>query len=445
MTGSRYFGGFMAQNYQSYIIDYLTHNDELIEEIAHLYVSKSPVKSPFEMVKQLVAIMLVQLLFNFVPCQAYLFLNNGFAPKIKTYIKKFSTTFPGRTFVSQRSPILFDIAQKQIVSALSNLIDDFYGKIGSEARKIFKSNMASTKRRIEPPDETFIGIIAPSILFTAIDPLNRARLLPYFNAMQYQAKEKISSITELYGKLKKIELDGDNGIYRLAGRLGFVMGVPEEKKFYYYFKEIEQILGKNCPCVDLELIHSNLIDFKVQSIDGSNIPVDKRDLSASNGSGSRGPFFGQKTSVGVDSNCIPIYAETSTGRTSDITLFYPTFDYIYSLAYGSNQEIWALTLDAGYSSTYVIDYLEDRQIIPFVDLNTRQSKLLKELKCSAIALQKLSKKAIKEGLTKKKRKDYLADLKMYQNQHRLKLNLDEKKKSFERSFTNMSSGHYVKD
>ncbi len=419
MSRSRYFGAHFPLNYQYYIIDFLNRNEQSINGVTEIYASKSIVKSSFEYSKQLVIIVLIQSLFNFVPCQTYTFFNNGYAPQLKKYIEKISGNFPGRTPISKKTPILFKIAHNQIETLLSALIDDFYQTIGDSARDLFKKTLKTESRRMEPPNEVFIGFNPPSELLSSLNPLDRAKLMPYFNAMQYQSKEKITSIQNLLGSLKKTEIVDNKLVYTLAGTLGFVMGVPEEAKFYTAFRKLEEIFGIPDAYLDYELIHAELVDLKVQSIDGSNVPVDKRDKTATNGTGSRGAFFGQKTSICADANCIPLFSQTSTGRTSDITLFYPTFDYVYSMMQGTDQEMWVMNLDAGYSSTYVIEYLEARNIVPFVDLNSRQSKRLKQLKLGAYALQELSKKAIQKGLSKKERKEYLIDLGMYRKKNDL--------------------------
>ncbi|MCF2141394.1 MAG: hypothetical protein K9W44_15150 [Candidatus Lokiarchaeota archaeon] len=79
----------------------------------------------------------------------------------------------------------------------------------------------------------------------------------------------------------------------------------------------------------------------------------------------------------------------------------------------TGRNIWTIRADAGYSSTYIIEDIKAADSIPFIDINTRQSKLLKKLKNAGVKLQKLSKKAIKKGLSSEERKAWIKDTKQY--------------------------------
>ena len=157
-----------------------------------------------------------------------------------------------------------------------------------------------------------------------------------------------------------------------------------------------------------------------------HIPADKRDKSASNGVGSRGITYGHKTSIPAGTFCLPYKSKTETGSTADITQFYPTMDYVVNLAKKTNQDIWVMTADAVYTSIKIIDYIENNNAIPFVDINPRNSKLLKKLKKAAGKLSKLSKKAIKKGLTLEERKAWVDDVQQFSAQKGGSVNINIK-------------------
>jgi len=117
-------------------------------------------------------------------------------------------------------------------------------------------------------------------------------------------------------------------------------------------------------------------------------------------------------------------------------------DPILTLAKDTGSEIIAITADAGYSSTSVINEIEAANVIPFVDINKRGSKLLKKLKTAVNNLRDLSKQAIKNGLSKFQRKAWIADVKYYFAQSSQPISYDVKVKETKRSLTNWA--HYAR-
>ena len=179
-----------------------------------------------------------------------------------------------------------------ILEALFCKFQDFYfTKIGDTARTACKEIFNNSNQKITVPIECFIGIIPPSKIFPENNAYTRGELMSHLHARIFQYINHISSTTELDGKLKTVSLINNKLCFDLAGRLGFVNRAPGIKKLYWYSDFLETKLEKYDNIIDKLLIKENVQDLSVNSIDGCNIPVDCRDLEASNGKGSKGFFL----------------------------------------------------------------------------------------------------------------------------------------------------------
>jgi hypothetical protein len=206
---------------------------------------------------------------------------------------------------------------------------------------------------------------------------------------------KITSISELIGKLKVPKFKNGTMKFPLAGKLCFFGGPPGKNKFYEYFKDIERLIGACDDFLNQEIAQLQLSDMTIVTVDTTNIPVDKRDKTGSIGTGSRGSFFGHKSSIAVDANCIPLNETFGTGHESDSKMFPGTILPVKTLADLTGQEIWCVSADAIYSVLMVFFLIEGINAVPFVVINPKNSRLLKKLKEKAVALKKYTKKALK--------------------------------------------------
>ncbi len=317
---------------------------------------------------------------------------------------------------------------------MDKLLDYFYVSIGEIARKNYKTASKELKIKMTPPIEIFIDIFPHSKIYPFVDVEKRAEIMPYFNARTYMHIKQISGITELIGETKTIKMQKNNLIFELARILGFITGPPMRSKFFTSIRWIEENIDNFDYLLDLKLISEEIHEFRAISIDSTNISQDKRDKSASNGHGSRGKFFGQKCSIGCGFNCIPIIGITKAGNTADAAFFNDTVEYIQNLALLTRKDVWAITADAGYSSTYIIEDIKVADSILFIEINTRQSKLLKKLKNVGAKLQKLSKMAIKKGLSSEERRAWIKDTKQYSKNAGKFISYDEKKSPSKNSF-----------
>ena len=106
-------------------------------------------------------------------------------------------------------------------------------------------------------------------------------------------------------------------------------------------------------------------------------------------------FFGHKSSIVCDARCIPINSILDTGRCSDKKLFPDTISPVKDIATQSGQEAWCVVLDAAYLEVSVISQVESMIAIPIIDINPKNSVLLKELKEKGSDLLEIMRKAFK--------------------------------------------------
>ena len=156
-------------------------------------------------------------------------------------------------------------------------------------------------------------------------------------------------------------------------------------------------------------------DLTVSAGDATNIPVDERDTTGSIGTGSRGSFFGHKDGTIAGANCLPITSEMDKGHVADSSLFSANFQELDALARISGKDRWAQELDAAFCLASIIDEIEAADVIPFIDLNMKNSKLSATYKQAVDALTDLSKKAV-YSLTLEERQAILDHLKEYSAQ-----------------------------
>ncbi len=172
-------------------------------------------------------------------------------------------------------------------------------------------------------------------------------------------------------------------------------GIPGKNKFYEYFKDIGRLIGACDDFLNPTLSQFQLSDMTVVSVDTTNIPVDERDKTGSIGTGFTESFFGHKSSIVVGANCILLNSTFGTGHESDSKMFLGIILPVKSLTDLTCQEIWCVVADAIYSVVIVFFLIEGINAIPFVDINPKNSSLLKKLKEKASALKKYARKALK--------------------------------------------------
>lgn len=99
---------------------------------------------------------------------------------------------------------------------------------------------------------------------------------------------------------------------------------------------------------------------------------------------------------------------------------------IYDLSVSTEQEMWIVEADAGYSGSSIIDSITHLEVVPIVDLNPKNSTRLKALKKASNDLKKYSKKAVMEGLSKSERRAWVEEIKSISEQSPHPFTYDEK-------------------
>lgn len=364
-------------------------------EIVQDCLQETDLKLSVERMLQFVFLVIFQISFGLSRGSTWTLLTSGQAEKVKNYIARIDQKFPGKSTASVRMLQISNACTSKIRALAAGFQDHFYMALGDSFRESFKTVYKSTRRSITPPPEVFIGIIPPSEAFPELSVEERGRIIPFFNARIFALYNKITSIAELIGQLKVPKFKNGTMKFPLAGKLGFFIGPPGKNMFYDYFKEIERLIGACDGFLNQLISQLQLSDMTAVSVDTTNIPVDKRDNTGSIGTGSRGPFFGHKSSIAADANCIPLNETFGTGHESDSKMFPGTILPVKALADQAGQEIWYVVADAIYSVLMVIFLIEGINAIPFVDINPKNSRLLKKLKEKASALKKYTQKALK--------------------------------------------------
>jgi len=364
-------------------------------EIALDCLHKTGLNITIERMLQFVFLVIFQISFGLSRGSAISILTSEQAEKVKNYIARVDQKFPGKSTASIRMLQIIKVCSSEINALAAQFQDYFYVSLGNSFRESFKAMYKFTRTAITPSPETFVGVIPPSEAFPELSVEERGRIIPFFNAKIFMLYNKITSIAELIGELKVPKFKHCAIKFPLAGKLGFFVGTPGKNKFYKYFKDIERLIGACDDFLNQKIAQLQLSDMTVVSVDTTNIPVDKRDKTGSIGTGSRGSFFGHKSSISTDANCIPLNETFGTGHESDSKMFPGTILPVKALADLTGQEIWCVVVDAIYSVLVVIFLIEGINAIPVVDINPKNSSLLKKLKEKAADLKEYTKKALK--------------------------------------------------
>jgi len=425
MVANVYFP-YINEKYQDIIIDELIkfYNQGL--EISNNFLKKTAINITPNRILQFVFMVVFQFAFGLTKSGTFSLLTSGRAEKVRAYIYQQNMSFPGGSTASKRMGQLFEACKRELMDLAGHFQDYFYVTVGKWARSTFAKEYHSTQRSMTSPPECFIGLIAPSKLFPHLDVIERGVILPFFNALIYKHAKRISSTAELIGALKTPSFDGGIMIFLLAEKFGFFGGPPGKNALYSYFRTLEKIAEEYNTLLNEKLAELEIFDLSVVSVDTTNVPVDKRDKTGSIGKGSRGTFFGHKSSIACDAQCIPINSILDTGRCSDKKMFPDTINPVKNIATHPGQETWCMVSDAAYSEISVISQVESMNVIPIIDINPKNSVLLKELKEKGSNLLEFTRKAIKSASRELKIK-LRAALRLISKKRGFRISLKEKK------------------
>jgi hypothetical protein len=425
MVANVYFPN-INDKYQELIIDGLVKYFNQALEISYQFLEKTASRIAPKRILQFVFMVMIQLAFGFTKSGTFSFITSGKAEKVKSYFSSLNEPFPGGSTSNRRMGQILKTCRDEIMALASSFQDEFYTSVHDWAISTFKNAYRSKRCSITPPPECFLGLIAPSKLFPDLTVEERGELLPYFYALIYLLSKRDSNTAEVIGELKTPSLESDSLTFPLAGKFGFFGGPPGKNAVYFNFRYLEQVASEYNSLINDLMVNLDILNLTIGSVDGTNIPVDRRDTTGSIGTGSSGTFYGHKSSIACEAQCIPLNCVLDTGHCSDKTLFFETIAPVKELAERSGQEIWCEVADAAYSDDTIIDEVEAMNAIPLIDINPKNSSLLQELKVKGGALSKIVKKAFKAAPKEIKRKIRDA-LKAISKKRAGQLSLEEKK------------------
>lgn len=387
---------YIDDNYQEIIINEFEKIHDQARELSTNYIKKKGMRMTPNRMLQFILMIVFQIAFGLTKSGTVSLLTSGNAERIKDYIEHVDQKFPGGSTAIKRVQSVLEEYKNELIGLAGRVQDGFYTTVGNQARDIFAAEYRSKRCAMTPPPECFIGLVAPSKLFPDISVEDRGVLIPFFNSKIYLRTKRISSTAELVGDIKTPSFNRTM-TFPLAGKLGFFGGPPRQNAFYDAFRDLERMAVNIDEILNDKLAHFEMFDLSVVSVDGTNVPVDKRDKTGSIGFGSRGTFFGHKSSIACDARCFPLHCELDTGHRSDLKMFSDTITPVKDLAIRSGGDIWCVVADAAYSDLSVLSQVESMNAVPIVDINPKNSVLLKELKEKGIELRKFTKKALKNA------------------------------------------------
>lgn len=385
---------YINDNYQKIIINEFKKIHNQVRELSNNFIKEKGMRMTSSRMLQFMLLIIFQSAFGLTKSGTMTLMASGNAERVRSYVGSMDKTFPGGSTVIKRVQSILDECEDDIMVFAERVQDGFYKAVGTQARDAFAAEYNSRRVSITPPPECFIGLLAPSRLFPDLSVEERGVLLPFFNARMYMRAKRISGTSELVGEIKTPSFNGTI-TFPLACKMGFFGGPPRPNAFYDTFRDLEHMALDIDEIVNDELADLEMFDLSVVSVDGTNVPVDKRDKSGSIGTGSRGTFFGHKSSIACDARCFPLHCELDTGHRSDLKMFSDTIAPVKALANRSGEDIWSVVADAAYSDPSVLSEIESMNAVPIVDINPKNSILLKELKEKGIELRKFTKKALK--------------------------------------------------
>jgi hypothetical protein len=376
---------------------------------------------------QFVVLVLLQHVFGCFPSALHMSLRVPAFSKVRDWIAALDVEYPGESTAYKHYNDINEHTGAVIDRIAKDVQDGFQQDVGRDARERFTKLLETRKLHMVPPADCFIGILSLNDVFHSFPAYRRGELLPYLNAWIYMHAKKITSISELIGALKTPAMNGDYIYFPLASDLGFYRGPTGKNEILSRLRQIEQILSGLNQDLSILLARTGIMNMTVISVDTTNIPVDKKDKTGSVGTGSRGTFFGHKEAISVDARCIPIAGTTHDGRKGDVTTFESVFNPASQVAISTNQDIWAVDVDAAFTSPDVVDRIEAVNAVPFINVNPKASFRLKALATAAEALDDISSKAF-SALTIEERQSWRDVVQALSNASGISIPLEEKKR-----------------
>src|SRR5271157_1909719 len=278
---------WIKPEHQEILVQGLDQFRDRILAFADRFLEEWGLRMKVERAAQFVILLLLSLLFGLVPLAAYSALESDAFSAVRAHVANLHGKFPGRStaslqmgrilYLCDRNPPLYALLE-ELAKALQ---DFYYAAVGNAAQALFKAVLENTRVQVTSPADCFVGIAKASEIFPTLGATATGRLIPFFNAWAHKQAQRGTSTAELVGELKKPCFEGGRMHFRYAGELGFVAGPPESKKFYANFQYIETHASTTWDLASKELARSGALDLTAVTVDGTNVPVDRRDMTGS--------------------------------------------------------------------------------------------------------------------------------------------------------------------
>jgi len=424
--------------HQQVLVDIFERHHDQIQKMAETCFDLQPSKIHVDRIAQFLLMSVFQCMCDFVRAKTYRILTHPQASELRQYISKWAGSFPSISVANDRLEQFQQLCMPELLALTGEVLDEFYTRLGEIYRNRYQVLYLTEKKHFVPSIELFFGIYPPSQLWPEEDVRVRGRMMPFLHLYLYQQALHETNLNAIIGKCKEITVQDGRCSYAFASQAGLIGGPPERTKFYHAFHWIEAHLSRLDHDVTEALARNEIMNLIVSSVDCTNVPVDQRDKTGSIGTGSRGSFYGHKHVVSVAGNCLPIASNLDNGRAYDSTLFDDVFWETMNLTTTSMIDLWVWTLDAAFNLPAIVDTIEGEQKIPLIDLNPKNSKLLKSYKQAVNDLVPYSKKAI-ESLTDEEKKRWEETLRNNSLQHGGQVPFNDKKRYLRTTMENLAN------
>lgn len=231
-------------SHQDLLIEGLDRFQDRILATSQECLEKTGLQVCLERMAQFVILALFTIIFGLTRGAVITLFGSYKSQKVRDYIANFYGSFPGGSTVTRQVGLVLRTCKKDpplyaALEAIARALQDFFYKALGEAARAIVTGVLAKHVKVTAPAECFVGVINASEVFPALDAEALGRVLPFFNAWVYKQSQRATSTAEFIGDLKTPSIEGGKLAFAVARELGFFCGVPEAKKFYANFANIE--------------------------------------------------------------------------------------------------------------------------------------------------------------------------------------------------------------
>lgn len=244
MPNTNIIHSYISISLQKIIVNWLKKNSEKIKEIAEREKQREKASVSTSALMQIIILNILKSAFTLTISSIIGLLKDNRAIFLHDYISSQYGNLLGTTWAYTHIKPLVNNNKEDLDILIKDFIDYYYTSLGNSARKNFKIHFNSSKQKVTPPIDIFIGKIAPTEMFNTLNGIQLGYIMPFFNLILLREVKKISGTRELDGILKESEFFEDNQYFKIAGTLGFLNRPPGVNKIYEGLEYVERMLKK---------------------------------------------------------------------------------------------------------------------------------------------------------------------------------------------------------